>query len=191
MPTCRDIITAGYRKARVRGRGDALDSEEAADGLVTLQSFYDEMVNEGVFGRVTDVQSGVDIEAEEQQRIFNTIGSNIVVTLPEEIEDGFAEGGYRPPRDLALVIVAGNPTQNFVYSAPLGAWVTFTGLALGDTAPLAERGSDSLACLFAAFIAEENGKQIGQVTASRAMAFRSRLTRRPSAERAPIQVEYF
>jgi len=200
MTTCRELITAAYRKARVRGRGDTLDAEEAADGLFALQSFYDEMVGEGVFGRLTDVVITAAYEADEQERVFNTDldggGEPWTVTLPVEIEDGFATDGARPPRDLALVVIAGDPVQNYVYSSQLGAWVSLTGVAgagltLEQDAPLAERGADALACLFAAFIAEENGKTIGPVTAARAMAFRSRLTHRPSAEHVPTQAEYF
>jgi len=195
MTTCRELITAAYRKARVRGRGDVLDAEEAQDGLVTLQSFYDELVSEGMFGRLTDVIITADYEANEQERVFNTDlddgGELFDVTLPREVDDDETADGARPPRDLSLIVVAGASTQNFVYSSPLGGWDTLTGLALETEAPLGERGADALACLFAAFIAEENGKTIGPVTASRAMAFRSRLSHRASAPRVPTQAEYF
>lgn len=195
MATCLDIITAGYRKARVRGRGDVLDAEEAADGLVTLQSFYDELVNEAVFGHVTDIVINADYDANEQERVFNVDlddgGEQFEITLPREVDDCTVKDGVRTPRDLALIVIAGDPTQNWLYSAPLGDWVLLNSLTLTTPAPLSERGADALACMFAAFIAEENGKATGPVTSARALAFRSRLTHRPSAQRVATQAEYF
>lgn len=190
MATCLQIITAAYRKARVRGRGDVLDAEEAADGLITLQSFYDELVSEGAFGRLTDVIISAAYEAQEQERVFNP-ANTYTVTKVTAVDDGDAEGGVRKPRDLALIVIVGTTTANWIFNSQTGAWVSLSALTDASTAPLSERGADGLACLFSAFIAEENGKVIGPVTGARGMAFRSRLTHRSSAARVPTQAEYF
>jgi hypothetical protein len=193
MTTCLDIITKAYAKARVRARGDDLDAEEASAGLVSLESLFAEMAAEGVFGRLTDVIVSADYTAGEQERIFNTDPDGdaavFTITLPKEITDADEDAGVRPPRDLTLVQVVGSGATTRVYSR--GSWVALDSLTLAGTCPLAERGADGLACLLAAYIAEENGKPVGSITAMRGMAFRSRLTHRADSTRQPLAIDYF
>jgi hypothetical protein len=52
--TCLDIITYAMRQARVLGPGKEPKAAEAEEGMVALQSFYDELVQGGMFGRLED-----------------------------------------------------------------------------------------------------------------------------------------
>lgn len=196
MASCREVITRAYRKLNAVALGDDLPAEEAESGLVALQSIYDELVLEGVFGRVIPTRVSESAEAEENTRIFNTTGSSITITLPEEVSEDetssgltLDDGGERPPRDFTVVSIAGG--GNYLYSQPRGAWDAINSLTLDSFAPLSERGADGLACLLAVTVADDVPAAPSALTVQRALSFRSRLSVRTGVERAPVQAEYF
>lgn len=178
MATCAEVITKAYRKLGARGRGEVLDAAETEDGLTALQSLYDEMVFSRAFGPIAAVQSAVDVEADEDTRVFATVEDPIVVTYPDEVVvepvslacQLNTTPTTRPPRDLSVISVADGETA--IYSHARGSWDQISNLALHDFAPLSERSLDGLACLLAVVIADESQAQIGAMTGSRATAFR-------------------
>lgn len=190
MATCLDVITRAMTKGRIRGLGDDPSAEESTVGLETLQSFYDELISLGAFGRLTEVIVDSAYTAGENERIYNTSGSPVVITLPETVDDT-ENGDTRPPRDRSLVVIAGDPTEAHLYSAPLGAWQQLTGLTLQSEAPLSERSFDGLASLLAVMLLEEYGKPVTQVLANRAQAFRSLITSRLDSPRSVPDVDFY
>jgi hypothetical protein len=99
--TCLDIITYAMRQARVLGPGKEPKAAEAEEGMVALQSFYDELVQGGMFGRLEDSYLTSDDTAEEGKRYL--LASGVTLTEPTTIaaEDS-ADGIARQPRDLSV-----------------------------------------------------------------------------------------
>lgn len=190
MTTCTTIIERAYRKARLRGPTEAPTAAEAAAGLETLQAYYLELVADGAFGRLTEVIVTDDYEAGENERIYNTSGGAVTITLPETVVDDLT-GEDRPPRDRSLVVVSGSPQAAHIYSAALGAWQEITSLTQNSTAPLAELSVDGLASAVAVRLSNENGKDPGQFILASAQAFRSRVGMRANAPRLETEANYF
>lgn len=191
MATCNDIITRALRKLRVIGAGEDPTSDEAADGLTVLQSMYLGWVDNGVFGRLEPVITSVALTAEENQRIRKDAA--VTVTIPTTIEDEDT-GEDRAPRDLAIVdvVTASDGTRQVsVYDALKGSWVRLDGLALTDTAPLATRGEDGLACLLAVLLADEFGGNVGPITAKLGANFLAQLAAKPSREPSAGEATYY
>jgi hypothetical protein len=72
MTTVRDIITFGLKLARITSPGEDPTDDEAADGLFALQGMFDAWVNDGMFGRLTDVYKEEAYEAAEWERVVST-----------------------------------------------------------------------------------------------------------------------
>jgi hypothetical protein len=119
MTTCRDVISYALRQAKVYAPGETPTAEDAADGLVALQSLYDGYRSNGMFG--------LPFYEEE---------------LPDTIITD--EGDEREPWELSLCIVADIP-----YVRDHGDWKRLTGLSLDDEPPLAQRGMSGLAASLA------------------------------------------
>lgn len=191
MATCRDVITTALRKLKVVYPGRSPSADEASDCLESLQSWYDEMIAAGGFGRLTDVRIADDYEAGENERIFNADDSPYSVSLPETISDGYAEGGYRPPYDRSVVVVAGSTEQAYIYNAPTGSWQALKALTLDSDAPLASRGSDGLASVLAIRVADQFGKQVSNVTAISAARFLTSLSYKLDSAYRPVEATYY
>lgn len=186
--TISELIREALRLTeRLRFDDEPLPSEYA-NGLIVAQSMYDGLVSSGVFGRAVDMLEDADYTAEEADRIFNSTGSNIAITLPETVQDAFT-GDDRPPNDYSLVRIAGATAQTYLYSAPFGAWMRMTSLALTDTAPLAERGSRGLAAMLAEHLAGPDALSPG--LRKQAAAFRSTLALKLDRPRTTVCADYF
>lgn len=142
MPTCRNIITAAFRKGRVYGPGEDPTSEDMSDGLDELQSLYETWGSNGMFGRLTDTLQSGDYEAEPFQRIQISDGT---VTLPTEQPDD----DEAPPFAMSFIEVIDTTNETVArYLYENGEWIDIAALALDDEAPLAGRGKMGLAaCL--------------------------------------------
>lgn len=145
MTTCRDTITQALRLTKVIASGDAASADEADDGMVALQSFYDQLVTGGMFGTLRDFYKTDEYEAKEGERI--TAPAGVTITFPETLSDN-DNGGDRVPRDLACIetIIDGARTVKIWDRT---GWVDLLGLDLNDTAPLAERNAFGLAAALA------------------------------------------
>lgn len=172
MPTCRDIITRALRKARVYAAGETPTDDDMNDGLDELQNLYEQWGTAGMFGRLADVLTDDDYEAEPNQRI--TVTDTATITIPTEIE---VDGEDASPFDTAFVEVVdvpGGTVTRYIYEA--GTWVEISGLALDDEAPLSGRGRGGLAACLALAYADEFGAEIGPGVARQAAAFKTALS---------------
>lgn len=190
MTTVSSVIERAGWKARVRPVGQAMSAQEAAIALDTLQAFYLELIEDGVFGRLTETITDVAYEAAENERIYNSTASPVAITLPETVEDAFT-GDDRPPRDLSVVVIAGEPIASYIYSAQIGAWQAMTSLVPTSTAPLAEKSFDGLTSALAVRLCNEFGKDPTGTTVSAAKMFRSRLASKASRPRVDTEATYY
>lgn len=166
MTTCRDIITQAMYRTSILALGRTPKAKEAENGMFLLQGLYDDLVMSGSLGGLTDVYKSVDYTVNEFERVY---ADGATITLPETIMD---DGVERTPADLALVVVNDGTWRSYIWD---GSWVELTGLTLDDTAPLATRGQDGLACYLAANWVDTFGGQVSQAVYRRAMNFRALL----------------
>jgi hypothetical protein len=164
MATCGDIITYALRLAKVLPSGGSPTTAETADGLLCLQSMYDSFIAGGMFGELEDVYLDADDVAEEGKRYYVPTGITLTAPTSDYVD---ANGDTRQPRDLALyesLTAAGTRTVKLYDRV---AWVSLTGLASGDAAPLASRGAMGLAACLATAGAFNDmfGGEIGEGTA--------------------------
>jgi hypothetical protein len=146
--TCLDIITYAMRQTKVLGPGKEPKGAEAEEGMVALQSFYDEMVANAMFGRLEDSYLTADDTAEEGKRYL--LDTGVTLTEPTVIaaEDS-ADGVARQPRDLSLYEVVDSAGARSVRLYDRSAWVDLIDLELSDIAPLSGRGAYGLAAALA------------------------------------------
>ena len=182
MPTtCRDIITLGLQLARIVPLGREPKAKESTTGLVILQGMYDSMFADGQFSKLTDVYATANYTAKENERI---IADNATITIPDTIDD-------RTPRDLSAIVVITNLTElHYVFSG--GRWETAHALTLDSVAPLASRGSDGLAALFAMYFCEAFGNEpLGPMWTRRGHQFRGSLSYKLGSTRDVVAGESF
>lgn len=141
--TCLDVITYAMRQARIIGLGKEPKAAEAEEGMVALQSLYDEWRTGGMFGGLEDVYLTSDDTAEEGKRYY-TAGYTLTVPTSVYVD---SLGTTRQPRDLTLYESFDGTTQTAkLYDRT--AWVDMLGLSLSDIAPMGARNAYGLAaCL--------------------------------------------
>lgn len=191
MATCRQIITSALRKVFVVTEGQpAPEAYDAANALVSLQAWYDEAMVGGTFGRLTDVLTEAAYTAKEFQRITNTSGGSVTVTLPETVTDDIS-GEERAPLDLAPVVVIdpGATPLNYVYDGIVGDWVSLVALTLDSQAPLSTRGSDGLACVLATRLTEHGEPKASTIAG--ASRFLATIGQRNGSQRRDVGHEFF
>lgn len=189
MPTIRDIITLALKQAKVIAAGESPSDTEAADGLIVVQSVYDDWSMRGMFGTLTDVYLTEDDDAEEGQRIFAAAG--VTVTIPATIDDGT---DTRKPRDLACIeVIDGddNSRTTKIYDARLGSWVSLVSLGLNDEAPLASRSQYGLAACIAIRWGETFGAEIARSILAQALRFEGGLSYKLGSDQGRAGPDYF
>ena len=190
MPTCRDVITRALRKIRVYAAGETPSNEDINDGLDELQNLYEQWGSNGMFGRLNDVQTDVDYEAEENERIRVTDGAT--VTIPTELT--VLDEEERPPYDTAfieVIDVAASTITRHLYDAGQGAWIEIGGLGLNDEAPLASKGRGGLAACLAVALAEEFGEPAGPAVLRQAASFKTGLALKLGSSAPRTAPDYF
>jgi hypothetical protein len=191
MATCLDIITYAMRSLAQLASGEPPTSKESDDGLVALQSFYDELVMSGMFGRLEDVYLTANDTAEEGKRYL--LASGITLIEPTIILAADTDGGVdRQPRDLSLyekLTSTGTLTRR-LYDRT--SWVNLTGLALTDTAPLSGRGAMGLAAAVACSggFSDMFGATAGPALLARSQRFLSSLSHKLGSTRDRLAAEY-
>jgi len=191
MATCLDIVTYAMRSLGLLSSGETPSSEEGADGLVALQSFYDELLASGMFGRLEDIFLDFDDTAEEGKRYL--LDTGITLTEPTTISaDVSADGTERQPRDLSVYEKLTSTGTRTVRLYDRTQWVNLIGLALTDTAPLSNRGAMGLAAAVACSggFSDMFGAQPGQPLLARSQRFLSSLTHKIGTTRDRLTVEY-
>ena len=184
MATCRDIITLGLQLAAIVPLGRTPKAKESDLGLTMLQSLYEQMCADQIFGEMTDVYKDEDYTAQEYENIF---ADDATITIPQTIEDEDT-GKTRVPRDLSAITVEANGVrQTYVYSG--NDWETLFGLTLDSDAPLATRNKAGLASLFAMYFVDAFGGTIGPATQRNGFLFQSGIS---NTRKAPLpDIEYF
>jgi hypothetical protein len=187
--TCLDIITYAMRQARVLGPGKDPKDAEAEEGLAALQSFYDELLAGGMFGRLEDTYLTADDDAEEGKRYF--IPSGVTLTdATNEIVD--PDGDTRQPRDLSCY-ERFDGTTRAVKLYDRSEWVDLIDLELSDVAPLSGRGAYGLAAALASsggFI-DMFGAQLSPAVLARGKRFLANLSYKLGSTRDRTAAEYF
>lgn len=190
MPTCRDIITAALRQARIISPGETPEAEEIDDGLFCLQGMYESWVETGMFGRLADVYKTADYNGLEGEAV--TIAGGNVTVASTFAEDG-STGTDRAPYDLSCIRVFDRDVSTYstqVYDR--FQWVSLTSLTLDAEAPLASRGRDGLAaCLAERYVEQFGAGAISTSILRLANNFRMTISLKLGSTRPDRVVEYF
>lgn len=148
-----DIIAPAFRLAKIRGAGEDPSPDEEADALTVFQGIlYALLVARAP---LTDVIISADYTAGENERIFNTGSGAETITLPETITDTTVTSGERPPKNGAIVEIAGETHQATVYVSHFGAWKQLQGLVLTDESPLGPAHNRDLVAILALHLVPE------------------------------------
>lgn len=182
MTTCRDIVYRALRQVRVIGLSDDPEAEELTNGMLILQSLYDQWLTGGMFGRLKDIYNDGDYEACEGQRIYLDSGT---VTLPETIDDD------RKPRDLVAIETHDPTNGRRAWIWDRIAWVRIDSLEPGDDAPLADRGMNGLAACVAQLYAEEFGETPTSNVARQAASFKQALSYKMGSTQNAVAGTYY
>jgi hypothetical protein len=177
--TCRDIVRRALRKLSRFAAGAAPDGDSLTDGIETLQSIMDEMIENGVFGQLYDViVTDATYDALPQQRVVCNRMGGVAVNLPQFITEnllntsgrgcydyGFSDYcGTLPtkPRDLACIQVNdefSGTSGSWIFNAKSGRWVEAHDLSVNSNSPLGGRYAEGLAAMLAERMASEYGMQ--------------------------------
>lgn len=167
MPaTCRDIVSRALRMTGIIGRSEDAEADELADGMLVLQSMYDQWLIGGMFGTLKDTYYDGDYDVEVGQRAYISDG---VATLPD-ITDTDCRW-----HDLAAIEVFDTEGRK-VWLWDRNAWVRLDGLEPGSDAPLSDRGVNGLAACLAILYAEEFGAQPGAGVLTQSRTFKWNLS---------------
>jgi hypothetical protein len=205
MATCNDIVRFAMQRLRLLSAGEQPTAEEGADGIVALQSLYDQWAQAGMFGRLTDVIASAAYTANEYERVQNS--GNYAITLPTVITTstiipsywpqygvyGFSnDSAPRPPFDLAQIEnVTSTGSLRYIWDTHAGAWLPLQGLLLTDQAPLAGRSLIGLASSLALLIADDFGATPGNATQRAATLFQFGLSTKYGSRRRPAMQDYY
>ena len=190
MATCNAVIEDALKLARVIPSGSTPTSAEYADGLVALQSMFDNWRTGGMFGELEDVYLEEDDTAEEGKRYFVVTG--VTLTAPTSVYiDG--DGVERQPRDLALyesLTQAGTQAAK-VYDRT--EWRDVVGLTGAGTCPLADRDRHGLAACLVTFggLADMFGAEPGQGVVAKAKNFLRNIMAKHGSTQDRGTVEYY
>lgn len=189
MPTtCSDIVTHAATRAKIIRPGGTLKASEADDGMLQLQALYDQWVIGGMFGTFDAVYKTAAYTAFENEAV-TTLGSP-AITMPTLLALDGSEGTDRAPKDLACVQIFDTTAGTYVAKVyDLFQWVTLTGLALADTAPLALRSANGLADCLAMYWVESFGQEPPPNVRRGAQAFMRALSFKLASD--PREVEYY
>lgn len=176
MTNCLQIITTALRRIGVLGAGQLPDEDQVTDHLETLKALYFRAINDGTFGRLSEVITLENVEhhASPMTRIAALDPS--IIVLPETITCG---GHETVPVDGSVIVIVHRTTrqtQTYIYDSGSHDWTQIDHLQPTDAAPLAYRDSIGLACLLATELSEEYGRELSELTVRNAMSFRTSLT---------------
>jgi hypothetical protein len=146
MATCLEVITYALRQTRILGLGKEPKAAEAEEGMVTLQSLYDEFRTAGMFGELEDIYLTATDTAEEGKRYYLPSGVPLTAATSEYLD---SYGCTRQPRDLALYETLDSDGAQTAKLYDRTGWVDLLDLALSDIAPLSGRNAYGLAACLA------------------------------------------
>lgn len=173
--TLDGIVKRAYRLAGHYKLDDEPTNVEYDNALETLQGVFYEVVVQ--YARLTDVLIDAAYTAVENVRIFDSTDDTQVITLPETVEDPIS-AETRPPKNGAIVEIAGATHQVYIYNAHYGAWKRLQGLALSDDNPLGPAHDTDVAALLAIRLAPEIPSKLPVTTPLMAMSARTSIRQR-------------
>lgn len=186
---CRGIVSGALRKCGVLAAGREARAADLNDTFDALKNLYLQLVNQGSFGRLSDVVPISDYAAGENQRIFRNTEAVETITFPELVT---TDDGDLPPLDLSVIVIVDAFSQmggTYLYDVVTRLWTSVSDLTLDSEAPLSSRDAQGLMALLATQIVDEYGNQLGAATIRQAGSFQSSLTSRfsnPEIETAGI-----
>ncbi len=119
MPTALQLINRGMRIARVLGKGEALDEDEAADGLTALNAMLDSWQTERL--SVYKIESNTFTWTASQQSRTVGASGNFVLSRPARVDDScvFVQNNIEIPVQLIdLDAWAGIPSKTVTSTVP-------------------------------------------------------------------------
>lgn len=190
MASARTIIKNAYRKAGITALGAALTSAQADVGLSLLEETLSDLVHKGTLGRVRDVYTTSDCEAEEYERVTASVNT-LSVTFPVTVQDRCTRK-TRAPLDGSYISVVGpgRAEDTRVYSVHQAAWEPIAGYTLTSSVALSGAYQSDLEALLAAKLADERGIPLGPILTVEVRTARFHLARRDNVASRPARGEY-
>ncbi len=191
MTTNRDIIKRALRKLGAVAAGAEPSAARADAGLDLLLGMYQEWVQLGVFGRLNDYRTSVDITALPGQRIYADTGLTISLPTPYSppYNDSNTVGGWiwdygwprwngqNPLVNQSLISVIQDGVERlYVYNN--GAWVDFNTQDLNSNFPLSAGLENGTAAMLALRLAPEYGNDPSALVLREAQQAQVALTHR-------------
>lgn len=188
MATANDLIARALRLLNVLASGETASADEAADGLVTLNSLLNEYRGHGIGAPLTEVSVTSSYETDGNESLLcDTTAGALTVTLPDDPLDGMmvrlvdvansfasanvtvARNGRQIAGSAANATLSSNGTNRaYFYRADTGNWALVSDLVLADTQPLPARFDSALAALLAVRLAPEYGRTVSVELADQA-----------------------
>lgn len=199
MHTARDVINLALKKLGVLRAGGEASAADAADGLASLVSLYQEWISNGTLGRVGSVivtQPGT-ATAIPNIHVNETV-DGVTIDLPQTVDYWFWDT-YNPcrdygrglsvplggtesigvPRDKAVVRITSTENETratYIFDGTIQRWMRIDNLGLTDEAPLSARSFDGLASVLAMRLTEYFGSELASpVTLQSANRYKSAL----------------
>ena len=199
MHTARDVINLALKKLGVLRAGGEASAADAADGLASLVSLYQEWISNGTLGRVGSVivtQPGT-ATAIPNIHVNETV-AGVTIDLPQTVDYWFWDT-YNPcrdygwglnvplggtesigvPRDKAVVRITSTENETratYIFDGTIQRWMRIDNLGLTDEAPLSARSFDGLASVLAIRLTEYFGSELASpVTLQSANRYKSAL----------------
>lgn len=141
MTTMRDILSRAVRRTRAVQLGDAPSGDELDAALVDAQSLFMTLTARGL----TEVLVSTDYEAGEDERVIDSSGT-ATITRPTSITENNVA---RPPRNGAIVEVAGATPRRDIYVGEYGAWKRIDSLTLTSAHPFGPSLDDAVVDMIA------------------------------------------
>lgn len=148
MATCLQIITYAMRQARIIGPGKEPKASEAAEGMIALQSLYDQWVHNAMFGELEEIYLEENETALEGKRYYIPVGLGLTAASRIYVDEA---GNTRLPRDLAIYETLSSDGTRGVKLFDRDDWVDLLELELTDEAPLSSRNAYGLAACLATY----------------------------------------
>jgi hypothetical protein len=176
----RDLAVKVLRKTGEIGLTEQPDGPEENAVLEAAQGFYQSWALSQIR---TERMVSADGEAREYERVSSTV--DVAMTRPATISDPDAEGGWRSPRNGAVIEFAlGDPHEIWIFSSLVADWQQIEDLTLDSSAPLAAFGMDGLACAVAEYMGSDAGRELSPQVLKDAARFRMKINAVPQAMEA-------
>jgi hypothetical protein len=191
------IIADANRDLAFLDESEAAPAEMAARGLRLMQALVNELVLLAG-GPWVDVDTSAAYTAGENQRIRVTGAP--VITKPTSIIVDTGAGSTsaadlynatrRPIRNFTRIQVIGTGAGSWVYTAELGAWTSYSALALTDENPLGPKTDGGLGAALAVRINRGRGA-IDADIARESAVFRLSLAQQGGYSSEPVASQFY